>query len=83
MPKRGASRGVTTCYLNGQFDLIVKFDDGSYGVIDCKTARSSEKKTRMYGRQLQVYTLALENPAPNKFVFKNLDEEKGQSRTIT
>lgn len=54
---------TASCYIKGRFDMVVKFDDGSYGVIDCKTARPSDKKTEMYGRQLQAYTYALENPA--------------------
>lgn len=55
-----------TCYIAGRFDLVIKFDDNSYGVIDCKTANPSDLKTKMYGRQLQCYTYALENPAPGK-----------------
>ena len=51
------------CYIKGRFDAVVKFDDGSYGVIDFKTASPSEEKAEMYGRQLQAYTYALENPA--------------------
>lgn len=54
---------TVSCYIKGRFDMVIKFDDGSYGVIDCKTARPSDKKTEMYGRQLQAYTYALENPA--------------------
>ena len=26
-----------TCYINGRFDIVLSFDDGSYGVIDFKT----------------------------------------------
>ncbi len=55
-----------TCCISGRFDLVIKFDDGSYGVIDCKTANPSDLKTKMYGRQLQCYTYALENPALNR-----------------
>jgi len=51
------------CYIKGRFDVVVKFDDGSFGVIDFKTARSSEEKAEMYSRQLQAYTFALENAA--------------------
>jgi hypothetical protein len=56
----------TTCYIKGRFDMVIKFDDGTYGVIDCKTARPSDEKSAMYGRQLQAYTYALENPAQGK-----------------
>ena len=50
------------CHIRGRFDFVIKFDDGSYGVIDCKTASPSEAKAEMYGRQLQAYVYALENP---------------------
>lgn len=53
-------------YIKGRFDLVTKFDDGTYGVIDCKTASPSGMKTLMYGRQLQAYSYALENPASGK-----------------
>jgi hypothetical protein len=52
-----------TCFIVGRFDLVIKFDDGSFGVIDCKTASPSESKIRMHSRQLQCYTYALENSA--------------------
>ncbi len=50
------------CHIRGRFDVVIKFDDGSYGVIDCKTASPSDEKAEMYGRQLQAYAFALENP---------------------
>ncbi|MFQ5874584.1 MAG: hypothetical protein ACE5JL_12395, partial [Dehalococcoidia bacterium] len=28
---------AATCYIRGKFDTVVKFEDGSYGVIDFKT----------------------------------------------
>lgn len=59
-----------TCYISGRFDLVTKFDNGSFGIIDCKTARPSDTKTKMYGRQLQCYTYALENAVPNKLSLK-------------
>jgi len=59
-----ADGSKNTCFIRGRFDFVIKFDDGTYGVIDCKTASPSESKTKMYGRQLQCYAYALENPAP-------------------
>ena len=50
------------CHIRGRFDVVIKFGDGSYGVIDCKTASPSDEKAEMYGRQLQAYAFALENP---------------------
>lgn len=60
----------STCFINGRFDIVVKFDDGSYAVMDFKTAAPNERKSNMYARQLHAYTLALENPAPGKLELK-------------
>jgi len=51
-----------SCFIKGKFDAVVEFDDGSYGVIDFKTAKASDGKAAMYGRQLHAYAYALENP---------------------
>lgn len=63
-----------TCYIAGRFDLVIEFDHGGFGVIDCKTASPSEVKTRMYGRQLQCYAYALENPAPTKLALSPINK---------
>lgn len=55
-----------TCHIRGRFDAVLKFDSGSYGVIDFKTASPSQEKANLYGRQLQAYAYALENPGPGK-----------------
>lgn len=55
-----------TCYINGRFDIVVSFDDGTYGVIDFKTSNPSTDSARMYCRQLHAYAYALEHPAPGK-----------------
>ena len=55
-----------TCYISGRFDIVVSFDDGSYGVIDFKTSKPSKDSARMYSRQLHAYAYALEHPAPRK-----------------
>lgn len=54
-----------TCYISGRFDIVVSFDDGSYGVIDFKTGNPSKESAGLYRRQLQAYAYALEHPAPN------------------
>ena len=56
----------TTCYINGRFDIVLSFDDGSYGVIDFKTSNPSRDSANMYSRQLHAYTYALEHPALGK-----------------
>jgi hypothetical protein len=56
----------STCYINGRFDIVASFDDGSYGVIDFKTSNPSTDSSRMYSRQLHAYAYALDHPAPGK-----------------
>ena len=53
-----------TCYISGRFDIVISFDDGSYGVIDFKTGSPSKESANLYRRQLQAYAYALEHPAP-------------------
>jgi CRISPR/Cas system-associated exonuclease Cas4 (RecB family) len=55
-----------TCYINGRFDIVLSFDDGSYGVIDFKTSKPSSESSGLYSRQLHAYAYALEHPAPGK-----------------
>ncbi len=57
------SGSTSTCYIAGRFDIVAKLDDSTFAVIDFKTGSPSEGKSAMYARQLQAYTLALENPA--------------------
>jgi hypothetical protein len=54
----------STCYINGRFDIVISFDDGTYGVIDFKTSNPSRDSAWMYSRQLHAYAYALEHPAP-------------------
>jgi len=55
-----------TCYISGRFDIVVSFDNGSYGVIDFKTSNPNKDSARMYSRQLHAYAYALEHPASGK-----------------
>lgn len=53
----------TNCFLNGRYDIVIKFDDGTYGVIDFKiTEPDDEKVLKKYATQLHAYKFALENP---------------------
>lgn len=54
-----------TCSIAGRFDILVEFDDQTYGVIDFKTGNPREEKVDMYSRQLHAYAYALEHPAEN------------------
>lgn len=49
-------------YINGRFDLLVQFDDGTHGVIDVKMTDSKDEDLDKFDRQLHAYKYALENP---------------------
>ena len=55
-----------TCYISGRFDIVISFEDGTYGVIDFKTSNPSSESANLYSRQLHAYAYALEHPAPGK-----------------
>jgi len=54
----------SSCFINGRFDIVIHFDDDSYGVIDFKTGKPHEANIGLYSRQLHAYAYALEHPAP-------------------
>ena len=54
----------TTCFIRGRFDIVIEFDDATYGVVDFKTGSPNEEYVELYSRQLHAYTFALENAAP-------------------
>jgi len=49
-------------FIYGRFDLLTKFDDGAYGVIDLKMIDAKDKDLEKFDRQLHAYKYALENP---------------------
>ena len=53
-----------TVFIKGRFDIVVEFDDSTFGVIDFKTGNPDEEKAGLYSRQLHAYAYALEYPAP-------------------
>lgn len=55
-----------TCYIQGIFDTVVSFDDGTYGIVDFKTTKPRASHVDFYGRQLNAYAYALQHPAPGK-----------------
>ncbi len=57
---------TAACYVRGKFDTIMRFDDGSYGVVDFKTSQVKGSHVARYARQLRAYAYALEHPAPGK-----------------
>ena len=48
-------------FLSGKPDLVVKFDDGTYGILDFKTT-SEDDKTQAYKHQLEAYAQIFEKP---------------------
>jgi len=56
-----------TCFIRGRFDIVVEFDDKTYGVIDFKTGNPKEEYYALYSRQLHAYAYALEHPSPGDF----------------
>lgn len=52
-----------TCFISGRFDIVVSFEDGTYGVIDFKTSSPGKDSAYLYSRQLHAYAYALEHPA--------------------
>lgn len=53
-----------TCFIKGRFDIAIRFDDNTYGIIDFKTGNPKEESINLYSRQLNAYAYALEHPAP-------------------
>lgn len=48
--------------IRGKYDLLMEFDDGTYGIIDCKFQGRDSNKSEFYSPQLEAYAFALENP---------------------
>jgi len=54
-----------SCYISGRFDIVVTFNDDTYGIVDFKTGKPSNDSAKLYSRQLQAYAYALQRPAQN------------------
>jgi PD-(D/E)XK nuclease superfamily len=57
--------GVETRWrIKGKFDVVVEYDNGTVGLIDCKVTTSTmdDGKVAHYLPQLEAYCFALENP---------------------
>ncbi len=48
--------------IRGKYDLLMEFQDGTYGIIDCKFQGRDNDKSDFYAPQLEAYAFALENP---------------------
>ncbi len=60
---------TNSCFISGIFDTLVKFDDGTFGIVDFKTTTPADHHVEFYGRQLHAYAYALEHAAPGKLSF--------------
>lgn len=54
---------ASTCFVRGRLDGVIRFEGGSCGVVDFKTAQTKDEHVALYARQLHAYAWALEHPA--------------------
>ena len=52
--------------LGGRPDIVIKFDQGGYGIIDFKTTKISEDKSENYKHQLEAYAQIFSKPGATK-----------------
>jgi len=52
--------------LGGRPDIVIKFDQGGYGIIDFKTTKISENKSENYKHQLEAYAQIFTKPGSTK-----------------
>jgi PD-(D/E)XK nuclease superfamily protein len=52
--------------LRGKLDTLIKFSNGTYGVVDFKTSERNAAHIPLYGRQLHAYAYGLEHAATGK-----------------
>jgi hypothetical protein len=63
----------STCFFRGRFDNVLHLENGSYGVVDLKTAPRNADHIPLYSRQLHAYAWSLENPAPRKLGLRPIE----------
>ena len=61
---------TSICQVRGKIDSYIRFDDGSFAVIDFKTSARSDDNINIYSHQLHAYAYALENAAPGNLSLK-------------
>lgn len=54
------------CVVRGKLDALIRFDDGTFAVVDFKTSSQNERNVATYTRQLSAYAYALENAPPGQ-----------------
>jgi hypothetical protein len=55
--------GAHHWYVYGKTDTLLRFDDGTWGILDFKTTTIAPEKAATYGRQLHAYLHAFHQPA--------------------
>ncbi|HSB67372.1 MAG TPA: PD-(D/E)XK nuclease family protein [Anaerolineales bacterium] len=60
---------IQAVFLRGKIDAWIRFEDGSYGIVDFKTSEPKKEHVPFYSRQLHAYAYALEHPAPGRLAF--------------
>lgn len=58
--------GTATFAIRGTLDTVVRFDDGTCGVVDWKTSAQAAEHIALYTRQLHAYAHALEHAAAGR-----------------
>ena len=52
--------------LGGRPDIVIKFDEGGYGIIDVTTTKTSDDKSENYQHQLEAYAQIFSSPGSTK-----------------
>lgn len=55
-----------TCYITGRYDVLTKFDNGEFGIIDLKITDPKDTSLYKFSSQLHAYKFASENPSEGK-----------------
>ena len=50
-------------FIRGRIDAAMRFNDGTFGIVDYKTSEPKRHHVEFYGRQLHAYMYAAEHPA--------------------
>ena len=57
-------------FIRGRIDAAMRFNDGTFGIVDYKTSEPKRHHVEFYGRQLHAYMYAAEHPAMGDPVLK-------------
>ena len=60
--------------IRGRIDLGLKFNDGTFGLTDIKTAKRDRSLAEKYFMQLSLYSIAVEKPARDQVAMSPISE---------